>query len=352
MPLELNLEESIKRILLDVLSIYSPSGGEGRLALYLLSLLRELGYHDTWIDDAGNVVSVKKGSGPVIWLHAHMDTVPGELPVRDEGEYVAGRGAVDDKGPLVSYLLAYHLAQSSATLVLALVVDEEGRSIGTTRLVEDGGVPRPHAVLVGEPTNMHIVYAYRGGAKLVIRRGSSGGHASSSPIYVNPIEEVFETYLNIVNRLPAGQRFSDFTVTPTFVRCGDAPNKIPNECVMVVDVRIPLDKNCDYVAEVARTVSVEVTGCLDPVSVNPTNPVARALMRSMLRRGVKPLLSKKWGTSDMNILVNLTGNIAAFGPGDPALAHTDHERISIQDIVTAAHIIRDAVEELPKLLKT
>jgi len=319
------------------------------LALYLRTLLSEWGF-DTWIDDVGNVLAVKGRGTPVIWLHAHMDTVPGELPVIDKGDTVAGRGAVDDKGPLVSYLLAFREAEANARLVLTLVVDEEGRSRGTEHLIESRETPKPSAVLVGEPTNMHIVYAYRGGAKLVIRRGSVGGHSSSSPIYSNPIDEVLETYLDLLRLLPAGQRYEDFTVSPTIFNCGDASNKIPTSCSAVIDVRIPPGKSCNDVEQIAKALNIEVIGCVEPVQANPTNPVARALMRSLLRRGKKPLLSRKWGTSDMNLLIRLTGNIAAFGPGNPVLSHTDNEEIGVGDVVEAAQIVKSAVEELPKLL--
>ncbi len=67
----------------------------------------------------------------MVWLHVHMDALPGLLSVRYENGVVWGRGAVDDKGPLVAYMKAFLEAEPWGTLVLALVTAEEDNSAGT-----------------------------------------------------------------------------------------------------------------------------------------------------------------------------------------------------------------------------
>jgi len=278
-----------------------------------------------------------------VWLHAHMDTVPGPLPVKREGGVVWGRGAVDDKGPLVAYLKAFLDSNPRGTLVLALVTAEEDDSAGTEALLR-GGPPRPDYVFVGEPTNLHIAYAYRGGAKVYIELESRGGHASS-PIYDNIVEELFAVYQEVKRALGHAERYDAFTVTPTIIQCGEAPNKVPTKCVMVLDVRIPPGKSCRDLAQ-ALPPKARAGPCTEPVEVSPTNPAARALTRALLKLGVEPKLSRKWGTADFNLLVSLTKNIAAFGPGDPALAHSEDERIDIAQVELAAKALKLAVEEL------
>ncbi|MGC8582826.1 MAG: M20/M25/M40 family metallo-hydrolase [Thermoproteus sp.] len=333
----------LKSLLLRVLSIYSPSHGEAELARFLLGVVREIA-DEAWIDGAGNVVAVRGKGAPVTWLHAHMDTVVGPLEVRDEGDVVRGRGAVDDKGPLVAYVGAFASARPSGTLVLALVTAEEDDSAGTEELLR-GGPPRPDYVYVGEPTDLHVAYAYRGGGKVELRLSTKGGHASS-PIYGNPFEELYAVYVRAKEALKHGERYEDFTVTPTVVRCGDAPNKVPVECVAVLDVRIPPGHNCAELEERLKGLPARVRSCVDPAEASPTNPAARALVRGLLKVGVEPKLSRKYGTADFNLLISLTKNIAAFGPGDPKLAHTEEEAINVRDVETAARALRHAVEEL------
>jgi LysW-gamma-L-lysine carboxypeptidase len=146
-------------VLMEALKIYSPPHGEAELAKWLYAFLKSR-LDDVWIDEAGNVLAVKGRGAPVVWLHAHMDTVPGPLPVRYENGVVWGRGAVDDKGPLVAYMKAFLEADPRGTLVLALVTAEEDDSAGTQALLQ-GGPPRPHHIYVGEPTYLHVAYAYR-----------------------------------------------------------------------------------------------------------------------------------------------------------------------------------------------
>jgi LysW-gamma-L-lysine carboxypeptidase len=329
-------------VLMEVLKIYSPPHGEAELAKWLHAFLKNH-VDDVWIDEAGNVLAVKGRGAPVVWLHAHMDTVPGPLPVRYENGVVWGRGAVDDKGPLVAYMKAFLEAEPRGTLVLALVTAEEDDSAGTQALLQ-GGPPRPHYVYVGEPTSLHVAYAYRGGAKVYIELESRGGHASS-PIYGNIVEELYAVYQEVKKRLGHAERYDSFTVTPTIVQCGEAPNKIPTRCVMVLDVRIPPGKTCKDLIS-ALPPQAKVKGCTEPAEASPTNPAARALTRALLRLGVEPKLSRKWGTADFNLLIQLTKNIAAFGPGDPRLAHTEDEHIAIHEVELAAKALKLATEEL------
>ena len=58
------------------------------------------------IDAAGNAVGEIGTEGPLVVLLGHMDTAPGHVPVRREGDLLYGRGAVDAKGPLAAFICA------------------------------------------------------------------------------------------------------------------------------------------------------------------------------------------------------------------------------------------------------
>ncbi|TLN07064.1 acetyl-lysine deacetylase, partial [bacterium] len=71
--------------LLGLVARYSPSGQERAVVEWLVGRMRALGYERAFVDEAGNAVGVI-GSGPrQVVLLGHIDTVPGELPVRVEG---------------------------------------------------------------------------------------------------------------------------------------------------------------------------------------------------------------------------------------------------------------------------
>ena len=68
----------------------------------------------------GNVIGELGDEGPRILLCGHMDTVPGEIPVRIEGDLLYGRGAVDAKSSLAAMLVGSILARERSNLHFGL----------------------------------------------------------------------------------------------------------------------------------------------------------------------------------------------------------------------------------------
>ena len=84
-------------LLEEMVSIPSPSTQERELGQWLVTRLRAMGFAAKR-DEVGNVVAFW-GSGPrEVLLLGHMDTVPGFITVRREGQRLFGRGAVDAGG--------------------------------------------------------------------------------------------------------------------------------------------------------------------------------------------------------------------------------------------------------------
>ena len=55
-----------------------------------------------------------------IVLLGHMDTVPGDIPIRREGDVLYGRGSVDAKGPLAAFSPALRTELSGLKEFLSL----------------------------------------------------------------------------------------------------------------------------------------------------------------------------------------------------------------------------------------
>ena len=88
-----------------LVSIYSPTGHEAEAVQYLVGQMAAAGMRAS-VDGAGNAVG-EVGDGPLtIILLGHIDTVPGFIPVRREGDSLFGRGSVDAKGPLAAFVSA------------------------------------------------------------------------------------------------------------------------------------------------------------------------------------------------------------------------------------------------------
>src|SRR5215211_9451523 len=96
-----------------LVAIPSLSGGEAEAVAYLCREMRARGF-DASPHEAGSAVGVIGGGQRRIVLLGHIDTVPGEIPVRIEGGVLHGRGAVDAKGPLATFVAAAAAAADRA----------------------------------------------------------------------------------------------------------------------------------------------------------------------------------------------------------------------------------------------
>jgi LysW-gamma-L-lysine carboxypeptidase len=97
-------DPSPAQTLIDLVGIPSPTGSEREAARWLVGRMLELGYMEASTDESGNAVG-RMGDGPnQAILLGHIDTVPGVIPVRLDGDLLYGRGTVDAKGPLAAFV--------------------------------------------------------------------------------------------------------------------------------------------------------------------------------------------------------------------------------------------------------
>jgi LysW-gamma-L-lysine carboxypeptidase len=68
-------------LLTRIVKIYSPSGKEEEISLFLADEMTKLGFR-VHRDKIGNVIGEVGEGSPVILLCGHMDTVEGIIPVR------------------------------------------------------------------------------------------------------------------------------------------------------------------------------------------------------------------------------------------------------------------------------
>ena len=331
----------VEEVLVELIKAYTPTGEEERGQKVLVEICKELGL-DVQVDGAGNVIA-RKGGGGRVWLVGHYDTVPGELPI-SLNDYVAGRGAVDAKGPLAAMLVA--ASTSDVPVTVAALVGEEGDSRGARNLDISADY-----VIIGEPSNVNgVIIAYRGGAHLRLTCRGRGGHSSS------PGDSALDKLLKAITAfklLAPGKSYEDPSAAVTVIRAGHSFNVLPTLAEAEVDLRVPPGLKVDEVISRMRDsledgCSLEVRWSVPPVRVSPSDPVPRALIRSILKAGMRPRLLKKYGGSDMNILHEKVKSIAAYGPGDGRLAHTNEERVSVEDLRKAVLVYREAVRELAR----
>ena len=164
--LDADLRAAARDLLVDLVSIPSPTGEEREAAERLAAFFEERD-REVRIDDAGNV---RAPADDGVLLTSHIDTVPGDISVRIEGgtpeeSRVAGgeeatlwgRGSVDATGPLSS--MAAAAVETGVSFVG--VVGEETDSRGARHLLDDRAAP--DALINGEPSGWDgLTLGYRG----------------------------------------------------------------------------------------------------------------------------------------------------------------------------------------------
>ena len=340
-------------LLLRLLEKYSPTGEEEEAAEELASWAGTVGLNSR-IDRVGNVFLTPRDADIVtVLLAGHIDTVPGWIEPGIGKGRIWGRGAVDAKGPLASMATALLLVSKidpSCPVGVAGLVGEEGDSRGAWRLVRERLVP-PY-VVIGEPSSGDkVVVGYRGGFHVEVECRGMGGHSSSPHLADSALDKAI-SLVEAVKPMFDSTDPSTPSVAITGLQAWEGWNVIPRRAHVRLDVRVPPGADDGNVAlELARLVKDH--GCsgffhpgLKPIRVSVNSPVPRALSRSLLQLGLKPRPVVKRGTSDMNILGLQAKSIAAYGPGDSSMAHTEMEVVSVEELGLAAEVYKRSILEL------
>jgi [amino group carrier protein]-lysine/ornithine hydrolase len=337
--------------LLDTLvRIPSVTGDVDAAAAHLLDVAASAGY-DATRDRTGNVVMSwgEGGAGEEILLLGHLDTVPGQIPVRHAGGRLHGRGTVDAKGPLAAALTAVSRLPRdlSRRVTVIAACDEEGASLGARHLRDRAA---PAHLIVLEPSGWDtITTGYRGCVRF-----SATVHRPSAH-HAGPSSSAADT---LVARLGTLQRSLHSDAERAVDRVQVRVNTLTahddgthEHAGAAIEVRIPAGVGVDgIVAEVSALLGdahVDVVSACEPVSVSRANPVTSALARAVSAAGGRPRYTTKTGTSDLNVVLPSWGCPAAvYGPGDCNLDHTPHESIDVSELRRGADILEAAVRSL------
>ncbi|MFC7044134.1 [LysW]-lysine hydrolase [Halobacteriaceae archaeon GCM10025711] len=348
-------DEAARELLVDLVSIPSVSGDERKAAERLVAFF---GTHDreAWVDDVGNV---RAPGDDAVLLTSHVDTVPGDIPVRVEREaeppgrqvgdgdakVLWGRGSVDATGPLA----AMAVAAVRTGVSFAGVVREETDSGGARHLVADREAP--DAVVNGEPSGWNgVTLGYRGFLPGTFHAETPAGHSSRPDR--NAIQHVMNWWADVEARFDEdGPVFEQVTAKPTGVTGGVAEDGLSVTATADVQFRVPPGTSVGEVQDVVEDAlsvgRLEWDDPIPPVLESPRTPVARAFRAAIRREGGEPRLLRKTGTSDMNLYAAAWDcPMVTYGPGDSALDHAPDERLALAEFDRSVAVLEQVSEKL------
>ncbi|MEE9565454.1 MAG: M20/M25/M40 family metallo-hydrolase [Nitrosopumilaceae archaeon] len=356
------------KMLEKALRLYTPSLSEKPMADFLADKCDDLGFEKIHIDDVGNLIAIKGSGSPKILLCGHMDTVPGKIKVKKDGDFLYGRGASDAKAPLLAMLFAASTIQNNnGTVMFVGAVDEEGNATGIKNLVK-GKLDIDYAIF-GEPSGLkQVTIAYKGRIAINLRVNvGNSTHASAPWLAKNAIEESMIFTNELKKTLESGQENKQkgmlLTATVTEIKGGTSHNVTPKECDATMDIRIPVDMNCKTVGEKIATSVLEVSkkqgveafySTIDetePFEAPHRSPLVRAFTLGVLDvEHTRPTLIRKTGTGDMNIVGNqLNIPVVTYGPGDPHASHSIDEKVSMEEYLQGIEVLKRTLHHLKRL---
>ena len=310
-------------------------------------------------------------SGERLLMPAHMDIVPAGdgwdtdpyVVVEKDGQLI-GRGTLDNKGPLVSILIAAKVlrelgldAQLTGQLQIAALADEEaedpdGIDYGIGYLVDEGLIDPTCAVIPDIGENMvGIDVAEKGSTVFKITAFGRQAQGSTPERGINAVYMMARLVTAIEQmKLDCEQHpvLQDASLNLGEIHGGAAPNIVPGTCLITIDIRIVPGMTKEGVlgqlqacADTVRDgrFEIEIMSWSEPHAIDPDNRVVQAIQKRA--RDVLGVEARAFGMGGCTYAktLNLSGVLAVgWGPGDDEAFHVANEYVDIQQLIDFAQL--------------
>ncbi|KIH77801.1 acetylornithine deacetylase [Geoalkalibacter ferrihydriticus] len=353
--------ERLRRLLVEMVDIYSPSGKEEDIQLYLEEHLHGAGFairRQEVDEDRYNLVVPLGWQEPRLYLVGHVDTIGAwdleDYGARDADGLIHGLGSADMKGGCAAMVEAFlALAEvlppdQRPPVGLLLVVGEEENGDGSAAFLESF---HPPWVVIGEPTGMMPCFAHYGYLEAGFVTRGRRTHSSLPELGHNAVESMLRVLLHL-GRDPLFERGnSDIAYSIRELTSSRAGFVVPDRCEAWIDLHLPPQGDPAEV-EAALRDRAETAGRLIPdldlelefnfaargYNLEPDNPLARALADIYPSLGLKGGFDAFRSHSDGNLFFEAGVKPLILGPGALEVAHTPDEHTPFAQVLAAAKV--------------
>jgi acetylornithine deacetylase len=313
-----------------LIDIPSVTGGEAQLAGFLASYLQELGYEvelQAVIGDRVNVIA-KTGAAPEVVFSTHLDTVPPHLMSSEDAENIYGRGACDAKGIIAAQIFAAQQLRGNGLdqIGLLFTVDEEMASAGAVIANAHPLASDCRYLINGEPTDNLLASGTKGSLRFTLTTRGRAAHSA----YPENGDSAIEKLLDVLQALrscewPREETFGETTCNIGVISGGTKPNVVPDAAMAEVQMRLvtsvaPIKQMIKTV--VADRAEIKYSSEHGPVKLMAVDDLDQTVVRF---------------TTDIPYLTHW-GRPLLLGPGSILDAHTDHEKVSKQELSRAVSL--------------
>jgi succinyl-diaminopimelate desuccinylase len=299
---------------------------------------------------------------PTVVLHGHLDVVPafaGQFEPKIEGDRLYGRGTYDMKGAIAAMLLvmAALREQDRVRVRLGIVGDEESEEEserGSDHLVDTGFTG--DFAITGEPTDLHIGIEAKGVLALRLEVEGTAAHGATPWLGENAVLNAIDVFRSIES-LPFARHSSELFDRPSInlgrIVGGDALNKVPDRCVIDVDIRyLPDQDPAEILAQVREIPGATAAALLTrpPATVDRDSPYVRALRASATEHhDGEPMSVGRDGASDAVSFLRVGVPAVEFGPVG-AGHHGPAEWVSVSSLQTYRQALESFLRAIPDRL--
>ena len=321
-----------------------------------------------------NLYAIRQPATPGPHKHfafaGHLDVVPaGENWASDpytpeiRGDLLYGRGAVDMKGSIASFVAALaDIPADTGTISLIITGDEEGPAVyGTVALIEHiqarGSVP--DLCLVGEPTSVNrlgdmVKIGRRGSVNMWVRVAGIQGHVAYPHLADNPITKLV-AILSAIDQVELDSGTDWFQASNIEITDLHVDNPAHNVIPAAAEARLSCRFNdlhsgqslIEKITAIAKAMGGTVEAKISGESFLTPPGVFSTLISDAIQAetGITPKLSTSGGTSDARFLSRICP-VVEFGLCN-ATMHKLDEAVGLDDLETLrriyARIIRAAL---------
>jgi acetylornithine deacetylase len=319
-----------------LIDIPSPTDSEFDAAVFLHDELSVLGYacRRQVVSERRFNLYAAAGGRPRVVLNSHIDTVPPWLAMREDDDFLYGRGACDTKGIIAAMVAAGERLRADGINDFAylFVVGEETDSIGAKMANKEFAGLSSDYVLVGEPTESTFARASKGALTCFIRFDGIAGHSAYPERGDSAINKMVAAIAEI-NATHWGSHadLGETTVNVGVVRGGEKPNVIPAEAECQLIFRTVTDP--EEVQAGLETILARHGGT---ITVSRGNPPQFMKVPDGVPSKVVAF------NSDVPHLGAL-GQPLLFGPGSILDAHGANEKIGKRELLDSVQTYADTV---------
>jgi len=353
--------ERLRKTFLDMLDIYSPSGKEEDIQIYLEELLTRAGFsvERQEVDEDRYNLRVTMGPGePQLYMVGHVDTVPAwDLdefgPQQDDG-IIRGLGSADMKGGCAAMIEAWLALDESLetaerpSVGLLLVVGEEENGDGSATFLQSC---RPPWVIIGEPTNLAASFAHYGYLEAGFVTRGLRSHSSLPELGHNAVESMLRVLLLLGNDPLFDRADSEIVYSIREMRSSQAGFVVPDRCETWIDLHLPPNHDPAALQDAIRRIVANYDRTIPGLDLDVTFDFASPGYNLDTNNLLAQILREVYPRLDLTLQMNAfrshsDGNLffasgvkpLILGPGSLETAHTPDERVLFDEVSAATRI--------------